>query len=563
MAAELSTPSDPTGAPERPAPTTLTFLGAAGSVTGSKYLLTVGARRILVDSGLFQGEKALRLRNWDDFPVPPDTITDVLLTHAHLDHCGYLPALVRQGFHGPVYCTAATARLAEIVLRDAAHLQERDALDAAEGGWSKHHPPLPLYDTMDVAATLPLLTHVDYHRDLDLGDGISARYVRAGHILGAASIRVETPTTSVVFSGDLGRHTHPVLLPREVPDGADYVLIESTYGDREHPDPVNLPHEDFADVIRRTVQRGGSVLVPAFAVDRTEIVLKALAEMRRHDRIPQVPIVVNSPMALAALQAYRDHPEEMREDLDLDAVLGDVTELHTADESRAYTEGRHESSIVISASGMATGGRVLHHLARMLPDDRNAIVLTGYQAAGTRGRALVEGATRLKMHGHYVGVRAEIVQDHEFSVHADGSDLVDWVRGLTPAPATIFCVHGEPEPSAGLADRLERELDVDAVVPGLDEVVALSPPETERRHRSAEQPGSRVSGVGASGVPAPAEPPGSQPSRHGAVIELPVALSVAGRSVDGVEVQVDLTPRQEAEDTIVLEGSITVRLRSD
>ncbi len=526
---------------------TLTFLGATGGVTGSKFLLTVGDRRILADAGLFQGEKVLRRRNWEPFPVPPDTLTDVILTHAHLDHCGYLPALVRAGYSGPIWCTAATAQLAEIVLRDSAELQERDALDAAEGGWSKHSPPLPLYDIRDVERTIPLLTHVEYDRDLDLGEGISACFTRAGHILGSSSVRVQLPSTSVIFSGDLGRHDHPVLRAREIPRGADYVLVESTYGDREHHEPRNLPHEPLADVIRRTVQRGGSVLIPAFAVDRTEVVLKVLAELRRHGRIPRTPIVVNSPMALAALDVYRSSPAELRADLDLADLLGDVKELHSADESREYTLSRHEPSIVISSSGMATGGRVLHHLARMLPDPRNAVVLTGYQAVGTRGRALAEGATRLKFHGQYVGVRAEILQDTEFSVHADGSDLVDWVAELNPRPATVFCVHGEASASQALADRIERDLGLDAVVPRLDEIVTLAP----------------ISGATRSRSEAAAEQAPTLRRTPEGTVSIPLELKVeddSARGLSGVRVETTLTPRRQDEDTIVLEGTITIRL---
>lgn len=533
--------------PARTAPVTLTFLGAAGGVTGSKFLLTVGERRILVDAGLFQGEKTLRRRNWAPFPVPADTLSDVILTHAHLDHCGYLPALVRAGFSGPIWCTSATAQLAEIVLRDSAMLQERDALDAAEGGWSKHSPPLPLYDIRDVERTIPLLTNVEYDRDLELGEGISACFTRAGHILGSASVRVQLPTTSVIFSGDLGRHDHPVLRPREIPQGADYVLVESTYGDREHPEPRNLPHEPLADVIRRAVQRGGSVLIPAFAVDRTEVVLKVLAELRRHGRIPRMPIVVNSPMALAALAVYRNSPAELRADLDLSDLLGDVRELHTADESREYTLSRHEPSIVISSSGMATGGRVLHHLARMLPDPRNAVVLTGYQAVGTRGRALAEGATRLKFHGQYVGVRAEILQDTEFSVHADASDIIDWLGELLPSPATVFCVHGEARASEALADRIERDLGLDAAIPRLDEIVTLAPVTGAPRPRP---------------VALPAPSPQGRPTQSGTV-SIPVELRLGdavGQDLPGVQVETKLTPRRQDDDTIILEGTITIRL---
>ncbi|MDX5398672.1 MAG: MBL fold metallo-hydrolase, partial [Actinomycetes bacterium] len=368
--------------------------------------------------------------------------------HAHLDHTGYLPALVKQGFIGPVWCTEGTRRLTEIVLKDAGYLQERDAEDAAEGGWSKHEPPLPLYTLADVEDTLTLLQPLEFDSDFDLGDGIVLRFTRAGHILGSASVNLTTAHASVLFSGDLGRHDHPVLRPREVPPGSPVVVVESTYGDREHPEPANLPHELLADVIRRTAERGGSVLIPTFAVDRVEGVLKVLHELHSDGRIPALPTYVNSPMALDALDVYRDMPEELKDDFDLDAEIDrpHVHEVRTADESTALTSERlPEPSIILSSSGMLTGGRVVHHLERMLPDARNAIVLAGYQAVGTRGAALLGGATQLKMHGRYVPVKAEIARDGEFSVHADASDIMDGLAELAPRPSLVFCTHGEPD----------------------------------------------------------------------------------------------------------------------
>jgi len=534
--------------------TTLTFLGGAGTVTGSKYLLTIDERRILVDAGMFQGPKDLRRLNWADFPVPPDTITDVLLTHAHMDHVGYLPVLIKHGFAGPVWCTAYTRDLAYIVLRDAGFLQERDAEDARLGGWSKHAQPKALYDSQDVERTLPLLTPVDWDRDLDLGDGILARWTRSGHILGSGSIRVQTPDGSVLFSGDLGRDTHPVLRARETPEGADIVLVESTYGDREHPEPVNLPHEALADVVRRTIDRGGSVLIPAFAVDRTEIVLKELSEMRRDGRIPRTPVYVNSPMAAAALDVYKSAASELRHDLDLADIMADLREVRTADESRELTSGGHGPSIIISSSGMATGGRGLHHLERMLPDPRNSVVLTGYQAVGTRGRSLLDGATRLKMRGRYVGVKAEIVRDEEFSVHADGSELVDWVRALTPRAGLVFCTHGEPEPSAALAARITRETGVDAVVPAQGEVIVVEPAEVLLARDAPHAPTAAAVDPAAVGVAADARAPRSVAAR------VDTAITLDGVSLEGAQVDTDLTPRQEADGSIVLEGTISIRL---
>lgn len=481
---------------------TLQFLGAAEAVTGSKFLLTSGQRRLLIDDGMFQGPKALRERNWNPLPVDPSSITDVLITHAHMDHVGMLPRLVAHGFRGPIFATEGTVRLAEIVLRDGAKLQEQEAKDANRGGWSKHANPLPLYTSDDVERTLPLFVPVPFDEDLDLDDGIVARFTRAGHILASASITVWTPTTSIVFSGDRGRREHPVLKARDLPPGAPTVLVESTYGDRPHPKPELLPHEGFADVVRRTIEKGGSVLVPAFAVDRTEVVLKAIAELRRDGRIPFTPVYVNSPMANAALDVYRSMPWELREDLRPDDLL-EFEGLHavrSADESIELTAGNHPPAIIVAASGMATGGRVLHHLQTMLPNSRNAVVFTGFQAAGTRGRQLVEGATKLKMYGEYVPVKAEVFQDHEFSVHADGDDVIEWLGNLNPRPRTVYCVHGEPEAATALAARIERELPgVNAIVPSHDEIVVLdgvdaapreAPTQTSRVDRSVPIPPS-------------------------------------------------------------------------
>ena len=482
--------------------TSLTFLGAASTVTGSKYLLTVGSRRVLIDSGLFQGEKEWRLKNWEEFPVDPASISDIVLTHAHMDHVGYLPALTSRGFDGPIWCTEGTRQLAEIVLRDAAKLQEQEAEDANEGGYSKHDPALPLYTIVDVEAMLDQFVALEYEADFELTgherDGltpipdetITIRLTRAGHILGSASVNVWTPTASVLFSGDLGRVDHPVLRAREIPrEGAPFVLIESTYGDREHPEPPNLPHEGFADVIRRTIARGGSVVVPAFAIDRTEVVLKTISDLERSGRIPDVPVYVNSPMGVRALRVYQSLTDEIRDDIRPEdfVKIPDLTAVESVDDSKALTgEDGHGPAIIISSSGMATGGRVLHHLERMLPDPKNAVVLTGYQAVGTRGRQLSEGAERVKMFGRYVPVNAEIYHDREFSVHADYSDLRDWLAQLDPKPQQVFCVHGEADASAAFAAKLKKELGIDAVVPTHGEVVVLD------SARGSAPTGSRV-----------------------------------------------------------------------
>ena len=468
--------------------TTLTFLGASGTVTGSKYLLMVGSRRVLIDSGLFQGEKQWREKNWDEFPIDPASISDIVLTHAHMDHVGYLPALTRAGYDGPIWCTEATRQLAEIVLRDAAYLQEQEAADANAAGYSKHRPALPLYTIEDVEAMLDQFVALEFGADFELtgnerpgftasdDETVTIRLTRTGHILGSACINLWTPTASVLFSGDLGRHDHPVLKPRETPEGAPYVLIESTYGDREHPEPEGLPHEGFADVIRRTIARGGSVVVPAFAIDRTEIVLKTISDMERAGRIPDVPVYVNSPMGVRALRVYQTLTDELRDDMHPEDFVDipDLTAVESAEDSRRLTgPGGHRPAVIIASSGMATGGRVLHHLEALLPDPRNAVVLTGYQGVGTRGRQLSEGATQIKIRGRYIPVKAEIFHDREFSVHADCSDLLDWLRSLDPQPRQVFCVHGEQDSAEAFAARIGSDLGIHAVVPRHGEVVLL------------------------------------------------------------------------------------------
>ncbi|GAB3082794.1 MBL fold metallo-hydrolase RNA specificity domain-containing protein [Pedococcus soli] len=454
--------------------TVLTFLGAAGTVTGSRTLVEHSGARTLVDCGLYQGERQWRHRNWDPFPVSPAGIDDVVLTHAHLDHCGYLPALVRQGLDGPVWCTPGTADLAPIVLRDSAHLLEEEASYARTSGYSRHDPPVPLYTAGDVEQALRQFRQTGYGVPVALEGAGTLVLVRAGHVLGSASAHLTTADTTVLFSGDLGRPEHPVLRPREPAPAARTVVVESTYGDRSHPS-LDPDHHLLAETIRRTVARGGSVLVPAFAVDRTELVLNALSLLWHEHRIPQVPVYVDSPMALRVLDVYRDprHRDELRLGVSDDLVqLPGLRTLPTAQESERVNRPK-EPSIIVSSSGMASGGRVVHHLRTLLPDRRNTVVLTGYQAVGTRGRALAEGAHEVKIAGAYVRVRAEVVQDQGFSVHADADELVAWVIGLVQPPEAVFVTHGEPQAAAALADRLRRETGATVVVPRLGERVVV------------------------------------------------------------------------------------------
>ncbi len=447
----------------------LEFLGAAGTVTGSRFLVRTDRSQVLVDAGLFQGAKRDRLANWEPFPVEPSTIDAVVVTHAHIDHSGWLPGLVRDGFTGRIIATADTSRLCEILLPDAAHLQEEQARFANERGFSKHKPALPLYTSEDAAATLPLFVSADFDRPVHVAPGITARFIRAGHILGSASVHLtiddDGETTTLLVSGDLGRGSHPLVSGPDTPPAADTVLIESTYGDSLHPEPADEIGQ-LAELITRTAGRGGTILIPAFAVDRTEVLLVTLQSLMSEGRIPELAVYVDSPMALRVLDVYRDATPDVVFD-----PGGGLHECPTVEDSKSLNE-LTAPSIIISASGMASGGRVLHHLARLLPDHRNSVVLCGFQAAGTRGRSLSDGARTVKMLGRYVPVRAEVMQLRSLSVHADADGLVAWIDRLPQRPRTVFVVHGEPEASNALAERLVDD-GLTAVVPRQFERVQL------------------------------------------------------------------------------------------
>lgn len=454
----------------------LTFLGAAGTVTGSRFHVESEGCGFLVDAGLYQGLSSLRRLNWQPSELPPADLAAVVVSHAHLDHCGYLPRLVKEGFRGRVMCTRETAQLVEIVLRDSAHLQEEDARFANASGFSRHRPALPLYDGGDVERTLELVEPLEYGEDAVIGPGAHVVLRPAGHILGSSTVHLDVDGATAVFSGDLGRPTHPLLSPPSPPTAASTVVIESTYGDRTHPPPTV---DALAVAIRRTVGRGGSVLIPAFAVDRTELVLLQLHRLVEAGVVPRVPVFVDSPMALATLEVYRaaiaaGSPQLRPEAAELLAAIDDlgVRAVRDAEGSMRLNQPR-APCIIISASGMATGGRVIHHLAHQLPDHRNCVVLTGYQAVGTRGRQLLDGARQVKIHGTYVPVRAEIVDDDTFSVHADADELVAWLASAPEPPRVAYVVHGEPDASHRLADRIGRDLDITAVVPRRGERVRL------------------------------------------------------------------------------------------
>ena len=456
--------------------TSLRFLGATRTVTGSRFLVETPGSRVLVDCGLYQGERELRRRNWARFPVPPGDVDAVVLSHAHLDHCGWLPRLVKEEFHGPVYCSPGTAQVAPIVLRDAAHLQEEDAEHAARHGYSRHQPALPLFDREDAERAIGLLRPIEPGRPHPVaGNEVVLR--RAGHILGSTTVELRTEAGTIAFSGDLGRSDHPLLRPPQCAPRADAIVVESTYGERLHP-PRQL--DLIAATLRRAFNRGGVVLAPAFSIDRTPVLLMALRELMRSGQLPTVPVYVDSPMALAALDVYRDAVRSGAEEIraDLRGRSGDPFDpgqlrlVHSVEESiRLNNPG--EPCIIISASGMATGGRVVHHLEHLLPGPENLILLPGFQVAGTRGRDLLDGATSLKMYGRYVPVRAQVVGVDEFSAHADARGVVDWLRTSAVAPRTCYVVHGELDASQALARDIERDLGCCAVVPRPGERVLL------------------------------------------------------------------------------------------
>ncbi len=456
----------------------LTFLGAAGTVTGSKHLLDTGAAQVLVDAGLFQGLKELRLRNWEDLPVGARHLEAVLLTHAHLDHVGYLPRLVRQGFRGRVFCTGGTKELARLILLDSAKLQEEDARYANRKGYSRHKPALPLYTTEDAMRAIELLQPVGYHRPMPVAPGMEASFVPVGHLLGAAAIEVTLTGsgTRVVFGGDLGRYARPVLRDPEPVASADVLLLESTYGGREHaPDDDG---ETLASVIRETADRGGRVIIPAFAIGRVEEVLYWIKKLEDEKRVPPLPVFLDSPMALAGLELYADRTHELDPEFHengggMDGFTSSMfTAITSTEESKALTHSR-EPSIIVSSSGMASGGRVLHHLRASLPDERSAVVFVGFQAAGTRGRSLVEGASHVKIHGHLVEARARIVEIDSMSAHADASEILRWLGGFTAPPEVTYLVHGEPESQQALRDRITTSLGWRVEIPAHGDTVAI------------------------------------------------------------------------------------------
>ncbi len=452
----------------------LSFHGGAGTVTGSRYLLSTGERRLLIDAGLFQGLKKLRLLNWQEPDFEPSSVDHLLLTHAHIDHSGYLPRLVRNGYSGLIYCTPATLDLAKLLLMDAAKIQEEDAKYANKKGFSKHRPALPLYTSEDAGAAIEQMRAVPYGEWLELGDGAKARFLNVGHILGSAMIELHLSSgieeTRLVFSGDVGRYGVPLHSDPMAPPACDFLVVESTYGNRAHDHrPLKT---QLSEPIKKTFERGGIVLIPSFAVGRAQLVTLILRELMNAGDLPNVPIHIDSPMAVDATRIYSHHlkddslDENLSEDGRSRLFPSNVKFHRTVEQSKALNE-LSGPRIIISASGMLTAGRVLHHLRRLLPEQRNLVLLVGYQAAGTRGRALLEGARALKVHGREVPVRARFQSLQGLSAHADADELLRWLGSLEKPPRRIFVTHGEPEASQALAHRIEDELPARCLVPRL------------------------------------------------------------------------------------------------
>jgi metallo-beta-lactamase family protein len=458
----------------------ITFLGAAGTVTGSKYLIEAGGKKLLVDCGLFQGGHDLTQRNWNTLPVDVATIDWVVVTHAHIDHTGYLPKLVGAGYKGPIYCDNATHELCQLLLLDSAHLQEEDAKFAAKKKYSSHANPLPLYTTPDAQAALNQFKEIPRSDSFTISPEFSVRTHDAGHILGSCWLELTITENGkqmvIVFSGDIGRYDQPILNDPTPPSRADFLLCESTYGDRDHP--AGSVADALADAINRVAKRGGAVVIPSFAVGRTQTLMWYLRQLDEAKRIPQLPVYIDSPMAINVTDIYARHHED--HDLDFtkreQAVDGDPLNLRqvhmtrTVDDSKAINNVA--SCIIISASGMATGGRILHHLVQRLPDPKNAVLLVGYQGDGTNGRALQDGAQFLRIHGQEVQVKAEVVTIDQLSAHAGRSELLRWLSGLTVVPRQTFLVHGEPVAleslQAAITNRMRWPVTVPAYLQSFD-----------------------------------------------------------------------------------------------
>ena len=452
----------------------LQFLGATGTVTGSRYLIESGGHRVLVDCGLFQGYKNLRERNWKDFPVPPDTIDAVILSHAHLDHSGYVPALVANGYRGPIFVTAGTQELLATLWPDSAHLLEEEAERANRKGYTKHAPARALYDINDVEQALSRLRTISFGKSVEVVAGVTFEFIHAGHILGAAQINLNVQGTTIHFTGDLGRDSDPLMRAPAPYQGSDLLITESTYGDTKHPEVESA--KELEEPMRKVLSRGGTVVIPAFAVGRTQALLLHIWRLMKSGKIPKVPIYVNSPMAQRATMSYQKHQEEHRiPSEEFDEIYSYANMVQTVEESKELNQNT-AAKVIIAASGMMSGGRVLHHIVEFGQDPNNGILITGYQAGGTRGRKLQDGATSLRIFGRDVPIRAEVFQIQSMSAHADADELLQWMSGASQKPKMTYVTHGEPEAADQLRFRIEHELHLRARVPEDREIIDLEDP---------------------------------------------------------------------------------------
>ncbi len=449
----------------------LTFLGATRTVTGSKYLIEASGKKILIDCGLFQGYKELRLRNWSAFPMPPAEIDAVVLTHAHLDHSGYLPLLVKQGFRGKIYCTPPTFDLCKLLLPDSGYIQEEDAKRANKYRYSKHDPAMPLYTLADAEESLKYFHTVPFGHDFTLGEGMHFRFERNGHILGASWVLLTAEKRTVLFSGDIGRPHDPVMKAPVPPVEADYVVVESTYGDRRH-EPTG-PLDQLEPIIKRTALRGGTVIIPAFAVGRAQSIMYYLHALKSAHRMPNIPVYLDSPMAIGATDVLEKYLNEHRLNRELcTAVTDSVTYIHSVEESKKL-DTNHFPKIIVAASGMATGGRVLHHIKLLGSDRQNTILFTGFQAGGTRGDRMLKGEKEVKIHGLMVPINAEIAALDNMSAHADYEEILNWLGHMRKPPIKTFVTHGEESAALAMKAHIEKRLEWKCEMPDYMQTVEL------------------------------------------------------------------------------------------
>lgn len=441
----------------------ITFLGATKTVTGSKYLITTETQKILVDCGLFQGLKELLLRNWEPLPIDPREISAVVLTHAHIDHTGYIPLLVKNGFTGKIYCSPATKDLCEIILPDSGYLQEEEANFANKHNLSKHKPALPLYTKNDAEKSLKQFQSIDFDTPLTFKDDLTVTFYPAGHILGASLAQLKHHSTSLLFSGDLGRPHDTFMKPPTNRNGIDYLVLESTYGSRKH-EPKD-PLVELEQIINRTIKRGGNIIIPAFAIGRAQAILYLIYQLKQNNRIPDIPVFLDSPMAVSATKLLCRYADEHTIPDNLcAAVCNSATYVQTAEESKQL-DNTTTPIIIISASGMLEGGRIVHHLKFFAPDKRNTILLAGYQAAGTRGEALLHGKKELKIHGEMVPINAEVIELSNMSAHADYEEILTWLANFKQAPRKIFLTHGELKSAEDLKKKIEEKFRWKCVIP--------------------------------------------------------------------------------------------------